>query len=169
MPAVHSLPFSAESSVAGYALRHRAQQYSGQKKNSFCPSLPLPRFQHLKAFFSFPPYSCLSLRLRSVIHRKSQRFPMFLQHIAVIPFSDALHRFIPLPSIRFRHRAQQYVIAPFRRNTIQLPFPSLSLRSVSIIYLQVWCLVYELLPVKDSPRSQVHVLVPKHVDMQHQY
>lgn len=104
MPAVHILPFSAESSVAGYALRQRAQQYSGQKKNSFCPSLPLPRFQHHQAFFSFPPYSCLSLRLRSVIHRKSQRFPMFLQHIAVIHFSDALHRFIPtvytLPSPR---------------------------------------------------------------------
>ena len=51
VPAVHILLFSAESVVAGYALRHRAQQYSGQKKNSFCPSLPLPRFQHLKAFF----------------------------------------------------------------------------------------------------------------------
>ena len=74
--------FSAESSVAGYALRHRAQQYSGQKKNSFCPSFPLPRFQHRKAFFSFPPYRCLSLRFSSVTLRKSQRFPMFLQHIA---------------------------------------------------------------------------------------
>ena len=44
--------FSAESSVAGYTLRHRAQQYSGQKKNSFCPTIPLPRFPPLKAFFS---------------------------------------------------------------------------------------------------------------------
>src|SRR5690606_19212603 len=48
--------------VAGYALRHRAQQYSGQKKNSFCPRLPLPRFPAAKSIFflpsiplSFPP------------------------------------------------------------------------------------------------------------------
>ncbi len=68
--------------VAGYALRHRAQQYSGQKKNSFCPSFPLPRFQHHQAFFSFPPYRCLSLRFSSVFNRESHRFPMFLQHIA---------------------------------------------------------------------------------------
>src|SRR5690606_7474843 len=32
-----------------------------------------------------------------------------------------------LPSMRFRHRAQQYAIAPFRRNTIPLSFPLLSL------------------------------------------
>ena len=86
--------FSAESVVAGYALRHRAQQYSGQKKNSFCPFFPLPRFQHRKAFFSFPPYRCLSLRLSSLTLRKSQRFPMFLQHIAVIHFTVVAVRFV---------------------------------------------------------------------------
>lgn len=116
--------FSAESSVAGYALRHRTQPYSGQKKNSFCPSLPLPRFQHLKAFFSFPTYRCLSLRFSSVTHRKSQRFPMFLQPIAGIPFSDALHRFIPavytLPSPR---TAVCHCPVPAQHHTAAFPIP----------------------------------------------
>ena len=116
--------FSAESSVAGYALRHRTQPYSGQKKNSFCPSLPLPRFQHHQAFFSFPPYRCLSLRLRSVIHRKSQRFPMFLQHIAVIHFTVVAVRFVAavytLPSPR---TAVCHCPVPAQHHTAAFPIP----------------------------------------------
>lgn len=94
------------------------------EKNSICPSFPLPRFQHHQAFFSFPPYRCLSLRLRSVIHRKSQRFPMFLQHIAVIPFSDALHPFIPavyaFPSPR---AAVCHCTVPAQHHTAAFPIP----------------------------------------------
>lgn len=111
--------------MAGYALRHRTQPYSGQKKNSFCPFVPLPRFQPLKAFFSFPPYRCLSLRFSSVTHRKSHRFPMFLQPIAGIPFSDALRRFIPavytLPSPR---TAVCHCTVPAQHHTAAFPIPS---------------------------------------------
>ena len=122
MPAVHILLFSAESVVAGYALRHRAQPYSGQIKNSFCPSFPLPSFQHLKAFFSFPPYRCLSLRFRSVTHRKSHPFPMFLQHIAVIHFTDVAVRFVTavytLPSPR---TAVWHCPVPVQNHTVVFP------------------------------------------------
>ena len=124
VPAVHILLFSAESSVAGYALRHRAQQYSGQKKNSFCPFFPLPRFQHRKAFFSFPPYRCLSLRLSSLTLRKSQRFPMFLQHIAVIHFTAVAVRFVAavytLPSPR---TAVCHCTVPAQYHTAAFPIP----------------------------------------------
>ena len=58
-----------------------------RKKIAFALACHCPAFQPLKAFFSFPPYSCLSLRFSSVTHRKSHPFPMFLQHIAGIPFS----------------------------------------------------------------------------------
>ena len=74
------------------------------KKIAFVLPCHCPAFQPLKAFFFFPPYRCLSLRFSSVFNRKSLRLPMFLQPIAGIPFSDALHRFIPavytLPSPR---------------------------------------------------------------------
>lgn len=36
--------FSAESSVVVYALRHRAQQYSGRRKKSLCHRFPFARF-----------------------------------------------------------------------------------------------------------------------------
>ena len=100
-----------------------------RKKIAF--ALPIARFQHLKAFFSFPPYRCLSLRFSSVFNRESLRFPMFLQHIAVIPFSDALHRFIPavyaLPSPRTavcRHtRFCLLILALACRHTDVFPIP----------------------------------------------
>lgn len=94
------------------------------EKNSFCPSLPLPRFQHHQAFFSFPPYRCLSLRFSSVTHRKSQRFPMFLQHIAVIHFTDVAVRFVTavytLPSPR---AAVCHCTVPAQHHTAAFPIP----------------------------------------------
>ena len=105
MPAVHILLFSAESSVAGYALRHRAQQYSGRRKKCFCHRFLFARFATAQAFFHLPTYRCLSSTFsdcssKGICHRSA----MFLQHIAGIPFPDSKSRFIPavyaLPSPR---------------------------------------------------------------------
>ena len=141
-----------------------------RKKIAFAHPCHGPAFQPLKAFFPFPPYRCLSLRFSLVTHRKSHRFPMFLQHIAGIPFSDINRRFIPavyaLPSPR---TAVWHCPVPAQSHTAA--FPNLSLCHVSILSpsLEIGILAYELFPVKDSSRSQVHFLIPKHVDMQHQY
>ena len=105
MPVVHILPFSAESSVAGYALQHHAQQYSGRRKKCFCHRFPFARFATAQAFFHLPTYRCLSSTLSDCSSKGiCYRSAMFLQHIAGIPFPDSKSRFIPavyaLPSPR---------------------------------------------------------------------
>ena len=95
-----------------------------RKKIAFALPCHCPAFQPLKAFFSFPPYRCLSLRSSSVTHRKSHRFPMFLQPIAGIPFSDINRRFIPavyaLPSPR---TAVWCCPVPAQHHTAVFPIP----------------------------------------------
>ena len=97
--------FSAESSVAGYALRHRAQQYSGQQKNAHAIAFPFPAASTITHFFHCPPYSCLSSPFSNCSSKGSCRsFPMFLQHIAGFHFTDVPGRSVTavytLPSPR---------------------------------------------------------------------
>ena len=109
-----------------------------RKKIAFALACHCPAFQPLKAFFSFPPYRCLSLRFSSVTHRKSHRFPMFLQHIAVIPFSDVAVRFVTavytLPS---PHAAVCHCTVPAQYHTAAFPisFPLRAGFVHSIIFL----------------------------------
>ena len=97
-----------------------------RKKIAFALPCHCPAFQPLKAFFSFPPYRCLSHRFSSVLDRKSHRFPMFLQPIAGIPFSVINRRFIPavyaLPSPR---TAVWHCPVPAQHHTaaFSTPFP----------------------------------------------
>ena len=97
--------FSAESSVAGYTLRHRAQQYSGQQKYAYAIAFPLPAGSTITHIFHCPPYRCLSSPFSNCLPEDSCRsFPMLLQHIAGIHFTDVTGRFVPavytLPSPR---------------------------------------------------------------------
>ena len=88
--------FSAESVVAGYALRHRAQQYSSQHKKCLGHRLAAARLATAQAFLHLPPYSCLSSPFSNCSSKGSCRsFPMFLQHIAGIHFTDVPVRFVP--------------------------------------------------------------------------
>ena len=97
--------FSAESVVAGYALRHRAQQYSGQQKYAYAIAFPLPAGSTITHIFHCPPYRCLSSPFSICLPEDSCRsFPMFLQPIAVIHFTDVPVRFVAasytLPQLR---------------------------------------------------------------------
>lgn len=97
--------FSAESVVAGYALRHRAQQYSSQHKKCLGHRLAAARLATAQAFLHLPTYRCFSITFSNCLSEDSCRsFPMFLQPIAVIHFTDVPGRFVPavytLPSPR---------------------------------------------------------------------
>ena len=119
-----------------------------RKKIAFALPCHCPAFQPLKAFFSFPPYRCLSHRFSSVLDRKSHRFPMFLQPIAGIPFSDINRRFIPavyaLPSPRTavcRHtRFCLLILALACRHTavFSIPFPPYQREIVGHFFLSTF-------------------------------
>ncbi len=96
-----------------------------RKKIALSIAFPLPAFPHHQAFFFLPPYRCLSLRFSFSHNRKSNPFPMFLQPIAGIHSKvPELATFegsracrsspepVEEPSMRFRHRAQQYAGIP---------------------------------------------------------
>ena len=95
---LHSIAcfFSAESVMAGYALRHRTQQNSSQHKKCLGHRLAAARLATAQAFLHLPPYSCLSSPFSNCSSKGSCRsFPMFLQHIAGIHFTDVPVRFVP--------------------------------------------------------------------------
>ena len=76
--------------------RPRAQQYSSRHKKSLGHRFATARLATAQAFLHLPPYSCLSSPFSNCSSKGSCRsFPMFLQHIAGIHFTDVPVRFVP--------------------------------------------------------------------------